>query len=290
MIKNIQYFARVAETGSFTSAAREFGVGQPLISKSIQALELELGTKLFHRSTRGLSLTEEGEAAYQRSLRLLEDYEALLATQEDTRQARGLVRVSVPLNLGVLKIIPLLEGFLKDHPGIVVDLKMSDAFSDLIADGIDIAVRAGEIKDSRLIVKPVGTLKRYLVASKRYIQLNGEPHTPADLKHHNCIVGGPEHLQRQWSLFKNGKKITVGISGRISVDNLMGMRSAVLANLGIARVGELLFLDKVFAKQAVPILTDYSMDALPLNIVFTQNRYVPFRVRVVIDFLADILR
>jgi len=290
VIKNLQHFARVAETGSFTAAAKEFGLGQPQISKSIHALENELGVKLFNRSTRGLHLTEEGEAAYQRGLQLLENYEELLATQQDSHKAHGLVRLSVPMNLGVLKVIPLLETFLNDHPGIVVDIKMSDSFSDLIGEGIDIAVRAGKIQDNRLVVKPMGVLQRFLMASKVYVEQHGQPETPADLKHHSCIVSGPQHLQRQWSLKKNGKKITVGVSGRISVDSLMGVRAAVLANQGIAMVGELVFQDKNLAKLVRRVLPEYEIDPLPLNLLFVENKLVPKRVRVVIDFLTEVLR
>ncbi len=290
MLKNARYFTRVAETGSFTAVAKEFSVGQPHISKSIQAMENELGVKLFNRSTRGLHLTEEGEAAYSQSLLLLENYEELLNTQRESRKARGLVKLSVPMNLGVLKIIPCLEDFLKDNPDIVVDLRMSDAFSDLIDEGIDLAIRAGKINDSRLVIKPMGELQRYLVASKKYLNRYGRPTSPADLKHHHCIISGAQHLQRQWALKKNGKKITIGISGRISVDSLMGVKAAVLANQGIAIAGELIFQDKSSAKRVERVLTDYDIDPLPLSIVFTQHKVLPKRVRVLVDFLSAILK
>lgn len=289
MLKHIQYFARVAETGSFTATAREFAVGQPLVSKAVQNLEAELGVKLFNRSTRGLTLTEEGEAAYQKCLRLIEDYENLLNTREVGEQARGLVRVSVPMTLGVLTILPALKAFLADHPGILLDLKLSDAFSDLISEGVDIAVRVGEIKDNRLVVKPVGKLHRELVASKAYVQQFGEPLTPADLKHHHCIVSGARNTRRQWAFKKNGKKTTVSVSGPIAVDSMLGIQSAVLADLGIALAGELVFKNPHLRANIKPLLPDYETDPLPFNIIYTQNQYIPLRVRVTIDFLAGLL-
>lgn len=290
MIKRLQYFSRVVETGSFSAVAKEYSVGQPLVSKAIQALEKDLGVKLFNRSTRGLALTEEGETAYQHCLRLLENYEDLIATQQVTSKARGIVRVAVPMTLGTLKIIPHLDQFLKDHPDILIDLKMSDSFTDLINDGIDIAVRVGAVDDNRLVAKPIGTLRRQLVASKTYLKIHGTPTTPGDLKYHSCIIASSRHASRQWAFKKNGKKTVVGVSGKIIVDNMFGIREAVLANLGIANVGELIFSEPSLSKKIEAIFTDYEFDPHPMNLVFLPNKTMPLRIRVVIDFLSELLK
>ena len=290
MIRRLQYFSRVAETGSFSAVAKEYSVGQPMISKAIQALEKELGVKLFNRSTRGLALTEEGETAYQHSLRLLENYEQLVATQQASSKARGIVRVAVPMTLGTLKIIPKLEQFLNEHPDILIDLKMSDTFTDLINDGIDIAVRVGDVDDNRLVVKPVGFLRRELVASKTYLKIHGTPKKPADLKFHSCIIGSSRHASRQWAFKKEGKKVVVGVSGKIIVDSMFGIREAVLANLGIANVGELIFSEPRLGQHVKAILTDYELDPHPMSLVFLPNKTMPLRIRVVVDFLSELLK
>lgn len=286
MLKNVQLFARVAETGSFTAVANEYAVSQSSVSKAVQALERQLNIRLLHRNTRGLVLTEEGQAAYAAGLRLLEAYDSLLTSSRETATAQGIVKLAAPMALGTLHLLPALKPLLAEHPNLVVELKLSDAFVDLIGDCVDVALRVGEVKDSRLAVRSLGYLRRELVAGTGYLETHGIPRKPADLKTHQCIVHGTQYSHRQWGLKKGGKKITVAVSGAVVIDNVLGIRTAVEQNLGIALVGGFLCADLVKRGRVARVLPDYEPDPLPVSILFPDNRYVPARVRCVIDFLA----
>jgi DNA-binding transcriptional LysR family regulator len=287
MLKNIQLFTRVAETGSFTAVANEYSVGQPSVSKAVQSLERKLNLKLFHRNTRGLALTEEGEDAYAAGLRVLEAYDSLMHASRGAGVAQGMVKVAAPMALGALHLVPALKTFLADHPNLVVDLKLNDGFVDLITEGIDVALRVGEVKDSRLAVRSVGYLRRELVAGTGYLESHGVPQRPADLKNHQCIVHGTQYAHRQWALRKGGRTVTIAVSGNVVVDNILGIRAAVAQDMGIALVGKVLCADLVEQHRVERVLCDYEPDSLPVNILFPDNRYVPARVRRVIDFLAE---
>jgi len=289
MLRKVEYFVRVAETGSFSAVAKELGVGQPIVSKAVQALEAELGARLFNRSTRQLALTDAGEAAYQQGQQLLERYDAFLAVGQDDRvSARGTVSLSLPMALGTLNIIPRLRELQNAHPELLLNLRLTDSYDDLIAEGVDVALRVGKIEDSRLIAKPLGYIRRELVASNVYLAKHGEPASPADLSSHQCIVHGSAGARRSWFLSRGKKRTKVEVTGSLAVDSLLGVRAAVLADLGIAQLGSIVFADRRYEQLLTRILPDFECDSLPVNLVFQQNKFQPRRVRIVVSFLEEV--
>ena len=189
----MQTFVRVVESGSFSAVARESNATQSAVSKQVAALERELGARLLSRTTRSLALTEEGERYFEQARRLVAEIaEAESSLRQGEQQLTGWLRVAASVGFGRLKLLPLVKSFLAAHPGVKIDLRLNDGFIDLVEQGIDVAVRIGELSDSSLVARRIGTSKRVLVASRKYLRSLPKgvkaPRVPQDLLQLNCIV------------------------------------------------------------------------------------------------------
>ena len=280
-------FVRVVEAGSFTAVAAEQATTQPTISRQVAALEEHLGARLLTRTTRALTLTDDGRAFYEHALRALE----AIGEAENVvgrRQARptGTLRLSVPVVLGRRHIVPRLIRFLTCYPEVAIDLAMSDGFADLVEQGIDLAIRVGEITDQSLVARKIGMVRRLTVASPSYLKARGLPRTPADLQRHDCIVYTRLATGNRWHFESAQGPLAVTVSGRYRVDNSEAVREGVLAGLGIAVIPEFAFSGEVERGEVKVLLKAYEPKLLPLNAVYPSRRYVPLRVRAMIDFLA----
>lgn len=276
-------YARAVETGSFSAVARELGIGQPNVSRHIAALETHLGTRLLHRSTRKLTLTPEGERYYTEVRRALDAIAEAESTARGEQRPSGLLRVACPVALARFKLLPLVKPFLLRHPGIELDLQISDRKIDLVEEGVDIAVRVGELRDSSLKARRLGTARRICVASPAYLAERGLPQTPADLRQHNCILYSLLATGSVWPF----ETQPVEVRGNFRVNSPEGVRSAVLDGLGVGLMPCWLFADALASGAVVQLLKDWTIPPLPVTALYPAKRLLPRRAAVFMDELAD---
>lgn len=283
----MQTFVRVVEAGSFTAVATQLNTTQPTISRQIAALEEHLGARLLTRTTRTLTPTDDGRAFYEHALRALEAIgEAENAVGRRRSKPSGLLRIATPVVFGRLHIAPRMPAFLKRYPDVAVDLTMSDSFTDLAEQGIDLAIRVGEITDPSLIARRIGIVRRVTVATPAYLKAHGRPRAPEDLAGHSCIVYTRLSTVNRWIFEGAEGPISVEVKGRYSADNSEAVREGVLAGLGIAVIPSFAFDAEIETGEVEVLLADYEPRQLPMNAVYTSRRFVPLKVRAMIDYLA----
>jgi DNA-binding transcriptional LysR family regulator len=283
-----QTFARVVEAGSFTAVATERNTSQPTISRQIATLEEHLGCLLFQRTTRSLTLTDDGRIFYEHALRTLEAAtEAESAVGRRRGKPSGRLKLACSVVFGRLHIIPRLSRFMARYPDIEIDLVMNDGFSDLVEEGIDLAIRIGDVSDSNLIARRVGTTRRAVVATPDYLARRGAPKTPYDLQQHDCIVYSRLVAGENWSFSSKDDHIIVPISGSFHVNSTEGVREAILQGLGIGYVPVWHFVDHEIETGTLSVLlSDYEVEPQPISAVYPSRRFLAPKVRVMIDFLA----
>lgn len=285
----ISVFVRVAEHGGFTAAAETLDLSVSAVTKTISRLEDELGVQLFNRTTRRINITDYGQKFYERCIRILAELEdAEAALQTGIAAPKGRIRVVLPFSFGRVTVIPQLPRFLEAHPEIEVDVHFSDAAVDMIAEGFDIAVRTGEISDSRLNTRVLTRGSQVTVASPAYLERHGWPKTPDDLSHHNCIVGrfGPE-----WSfLHPDKRRFVVRVSGNCTINSGDALREAAVSGLGIVQGTWWLMRKDLEQGSVVSLLDDWADQGMSVSILYSANRHVPQKVRAFLDFLIEITK
>lgn len=288
----METFVRVVETGSLSAVARETLATQSAISKQLQALEAQLGAKLLVRSTRSHSLTEAGKLYYERCRQVLDTLEdARVEVHRAEHEIAGELRVAAPVAFGRLHIVPRLPAFYERYPRIKVDLQLDDGFVDLVAAGIDVAFRVGELKDSRLVARRIGTAHRVTLASPSYLARCGEPQHPRELVDHQCLVYTGLATVNEWSYQEPGEPdIVVRVAGNFRSNSSEAIRQAVLEGMGISYSTQWVYGDDIRAGRLVPILTRYRQPALPLNVVFQPARRPSLKVNHFVSFFADAFR
>ena len=281
-------FVRVVQTGSFSAVGRELNTTQATISKKVAALEAKLGVKLLTRSSRDISLTQAGADYYEQTVVMLaelDEVEARVRSQVATPQ--GTLRVTAPVAFGRLVLAPIVGEFLEKYPDIKVDMSLGDRHVDLIAEGVDVAIRARKLEDSSLIARHLFDNPMLLVASPKYVKLHGEPREPADLKRHNCIVYSLLRTGNHWHFTHHGKEISVPVTGTFQSDSGDTNMEVALSGLGITALPIWMVKEHLRSGRLVQILTDYKADSIPFNAIYPQNRYVPLKVRCFVDFLKE---
>ena len=285
-------FARVADLGSFSRAAAELNLSKATVSKALTRLEARLGTPLFHRSSRRLSLTGSGAAALDRARRLLAEGEAAedeAAAQH--REPRGLVRVAAPVTFGIQAIGPLLPRFLARHPAVSLDLRLSDRMVDLVADGVDLAVRIGVLPDSSLRARTLFPLYRPLVASPGYVERHGLPLHPSDLHHHDAIVFSHLAAPETWHFHHPSEgEVMVRVKGRLRLDNADVAMPALLAGVGLAQIPGFALGQALSDGSLVELLPHWVSVAGAVHLVTPPGPMRPARVTALIEFLEAELR
>lgn len=281
-------FVRTVEAGSFTAAAESLNSSQPTISRQIAALEDHLGCVLFQRTTRALALTDDGRTFYDYARRTLEAAtEAESAVGRRRGKPSGVLRLACSGVFGRLHVIPRLNRFRARYPDVEIALHMTDGFTDLIEEGIDLAIRIGEARDSSLIARRIGTTRRVVVATPDYLARNGTPQTPAGLAAHHCIVYDRLLTGASWAFAGPSGPISVPVAGPIHVNNTEAVRAAVLEGLGIGYVPVWHFVDGEIEKgQLVVLLRDFEPPPQPINAVYPTRRFLAPKVRAAVDFFA----
>jgi DNA-binding transcriptional LysR family regulator len=282
-------FAKVAELGSFSQAAADLNLSKATVSKALTRLERHLGTPLLHRSSRRLSLTDSGRSSLERANRILAEGEAIECEATDrTAEPRGVVRVAASITFGIQNLGAILPAFLERYPQITVDLRLADHKVDMVAEGIDIALRVGILDDSALRARRLLAIRRPLVAAPAYVAAQGRPAHPRDLEHHQVIifthVGSPMTLQFSHPLEGD---CTVKVNGRLHLDNGDVAVQALLAGVGIALLPEFLVWQQLRDGRLVALLPEWAPPLSALHVVTPPGVVRPARVSVLIDFLAQ---
>jgi DNA-binding transcriptional LysR family regulator len=289
-LQELMVFVRAAESGNFSRAGHDLGLSQPSVSRIIGELEARLGTKLLLRSTRRITLTDAGALFLDRAREVLADLEDAEDAARGTDSLRGIIRLAIPVIYGTREIIPRLTEFLRLHPMLHVEMTVSDARQDLVAEGADVAIRLGALDDSAYGARRLATLERTLVAAPDYLKTRGVPKSPADLAHHDCIFGPGGFGRDKW-IFRQGERvISVDVQGRMHTNSGPGALASALAGLGIAMASTVMFQAEVASGQLVPLLPNYTLEPVEVHALFPAGRRPSTKVRVLVDYLADSIR
>ena len=284
----LQAFVRVAETGSFSEAARRLGLSKSMISRQVSSLETELGVRLLHRTTRSLSPTEAGRAYLERCQRILADLDEAnqLVSQLQTTP-RGRLRVSAPLSFGIGHLSSALPGFLERYPEIELDMNMTDRHVDLVEEGWDVAVRIGRLADSSLICRRLAPIRRLAAAAPSYLERQGTPLAPQDLEGHDCLTHG-NMVSFEWRFVSSeNQPLPVAVHGRFHADNGDVLRDMAVAGVGIVMLPTFFLGDDIRAGRLVPLLGAYIPLDVSLNAVYPHGRHLSPKVRAFVDYLAE---
>lgn len=292
-IHAMQVFVRVAELQSFTRAAESMGLPKGSLSRQLQALENAMGTRLLHRTTRRVQLTQDGLVYYERCrdvLATLEEMDSLF--QHDPASVSGRLRVDMPVSLACDAILPLLPDFLQHYPGIELELSSSDRRVDVIREGFDCVIRGGVLDDSGLIVRPLGTMTQINCASPGYLARFGIPTTLEDLASH-AVVHYSQQLGSQPAGFEffNGKtRQFIKTGGTVTVNSTEAYRVACLSGLGIIQAPECGLRQAIKDKRLVEVLPDFRAEPMPLSLIYPHRRNLARRVHVFMEWLTQATR
>ncbi|MCM2443354.1 LysR family transcriptional regulator [Agrobacterium vitis] len=280
-------FVRVVETGSFSEAARRIGVGQPAISKTIAQLEDRLQVRLLLRSTHGLTPTDAGLRFFERAKTAIQEAdEAELEARGAGAGLSGRLRVCAATTFARLMVLPRLPEFMAAHPELEVDVILDDRVIDLVSEGIDIALRMGDLADSSAVARRLTTGRRSVIATRAYLERHGTPKVPADLAVHQAIVY--TQLGNSWTFQKGGTEASVAVSGRVRFSAAEGLRAAVLADMGLAVTSDWMFWPELQSGQVVRLLQDWELPSLNLWVVFPTGRLASAKARAFADFTTGI--
>lgn len=284
----IPVFVAVVEKGKFSAAAQSLGVSKSAVSKRINQLENHLGVRLLHRTTRKLSLTEAGARYYEHAAKALRAAsKAEDAVTELQGEPQGKLKISSPMSFGRLHVAPLIPRFLQRYPKLQIDLVMDDKNIDLVAVGVDVAIRAGDMPNSTLIARKLAPLRQVLCACPSYIERYGMPVTPSELCNHNCILFSYSGDANEWALNKDGQSEVVMVSGSYRVNNSEAILEALLDGIGIGRLPTFVAGPDLKAGNLVRVLDSYHLPNHTFYAVFPEREYMPAKVRAFLDFAVD---
>jgi DNA-binding transcriptional LysR family regulator len=288
-LHQLALFVRTVESGSFSKAAREFGLSQPSVSRAVAALERRLGVKLLVRTTRQISATDAGEALLGRAR------DALLAIDDAESAARGadrlsgVLRVALPPEYGVRRIVPLLTAFFVRHPELKIDLMMSDRYENLIAEGADLALRIGELPDSSFVARKLESARRLFIASPSYLARRSPPKSLGDLARHDVVSGPADAGDETWVARRNGRIERQLVSPRVRSRSATGVVACAVAGLGVATASIWMCAEALASGDAVEVLSDYALDPVQAYVVFPAGRRPSQRARAFSDYLEQAL-
>jgi DNA-binding transcriptional LysR family regulator len=283
---SMRAFRRVVETSSFTRAAEDLRVSAGSVSKLVAQLERDVGAPLLLRSTRSMSVTEAGQLYYGFCVRILDEMAAAEgAVQHLLEQPRGSLRVSVPTSFGMLWLSQRIPAFLRQHPGISLDLVANDQYVDMLEEGLDLALRIGRgLPDSNLVAKPLGEIPHVVVASPAYFDAAGTPASPDQLASHNCLVYTLARHPGYWSFGPEARQVAVG--GNYRCNNSAMLRSALVEGTGVAQIPRPLVQDLLASGQLRSCLDSHAPPPLQLYAILPQAGGAPPKVRAFIDFIG----
>ncbi len=292
-LRTLAIFVKVAERRSFVRAAKDLGITQSGVSNAIKRLEDQVGTPLLVRTTRRVSLTEDGAAFFERCRQALAAIdEAELVLKRAQIKPAGALRVDMPVSFGRLKLVPLLGAFQNEYPDVRLRITFTDRYIDLIEEGVDIAVRFGALQDSSLIARRLTTTQFNVVGAPSYLAKFGKPQTPADLAHHNCLAFASRDTRqiRDWRFATADGERTLTPSGSMTMTDGAAICDAAAGGYGLVQLHNY-YLDSAIAqKKLVPVLQDYNPRPDVISLVYPQTRHLTPNVRAFVDFMVERFR
>lgn len=278
-------FAKVVESRSFTRAAEMLGLPKSTVSTQVSKLESRLGVQLLQRSTRSLHLTTAGSRYYAHCAHMVEVADrAITEMSEMQDRPTGVLRITAPVTYGTSILSPLAVEFLERYPDLCIDFLLLDRVVNLIEEGIDLAFRLGPLRDSNLIARRLRPIRHHLCAAPEYIERFSHPNRPEDLRNHHCLLHG---RQGTWLFEGAEERKKIRLEGRLSVNNLQGMKSAALAGLGIVRLPEYMCIEELRSGRFVPILADWPEPLTENHAIYPSARHLPLKVRRFLDHVIE---
>ncbi len=281
--EGITEFVAVAESTSFTLAAKALGISVAQVSRQINTLETRLATKLLYRTTRKVSLTEEGHIYYQHCRQLLDGLEAAERTMSNLKATpRGKLKITTATTYGENVIVPLINNFVKQYPELEVEYLLTNQKVDLTETGFDLAIRLGKLDDSSMIAKRLTLRKLYMCASKEYLSIHGEPHLISELEHHNCLQGTLGY----WRFQENGKDRTIKVRGNLTCNSGLALVDAALKGMGIVQLPDYYVDEHIQAGRLTAILENHQPSDEGIWALYPHNRHLSPKVRMLVDYLS----
>lgn len=289
-LQELVVFVRTAESGSFSKAARELRLSQPSVSRIVSELETRLGVRLLLRTTRRVTMTDAGALFLERARQVLAGLEDAEDAVRGIDSLRGTIRLAMPVVYGTRAVIPRLTQFMNQHSLLRVEMTVSDERQNLVAEGVDVAIRLGKLDDSAFGARKLDLLERYVVAAPSYLQARGVPKRPADLAGHDCIFGPGGFGRDSWTFTRVGAVTSVDVRGRIHTNSAPGIYASALAGLGIAMATNLMCAPDIRSGALVRLLKGYTLEPVEVHAVFPSGPRPSQKVRAFVDYLAASLK
>ena len=288
-LTGMDLFVRAVDTGSFSETARTMNLTPSAVSKQIARLEDRLGVRLFNRTTRRLAPTEEGRAYYERCRQILADVEEAEASVSQLNATpRGVLRVNMPIVFGRRHVVPALSDFLARYPDVHLDVTMTDQFVDPIAEGVDMLIRVGELKDSSLIARKLAGSRRVVIAAPSYWKKHGEPVLPTDLTRHNCLTYAYLATGNDWRMTgPDGIKHVVAVTGNFAANNGEALMAAALDGVGVALLPTWMVGPELQSGELTEVLGEYTLPEPSVHAIYPPGRHLSAKVRAFVDFLVE---
>jgi DNA-binding transcriptional LysR family regulator len=285
----MQAFVTVADLKGFAPAARRLGLSASGVTRTVAALEEQLGARLLQRTTRSVTLTDAGTRYLERARRILADVdEAESSTREERTRPTGRLVVSAPFGFGRLHVSPLMSAYLQRYPDVSAELRLSDRMVNLVEEGIDVAVRIGQLADSTLVARAVGDMRRMVVASPDYLARHGEPRQPADLEAHGIVHFGALSATVDWRFIEKGREVRVTCTPRFISNSADAAIWQAEQGLGLTRVLAYQAADALAEGRLMPVLTAFEIPPLPIYLVYPTSRLLSAKVRAFVDLVLEV--
>jgi DNA-binding transcriptional LysR family regulator len=287
-IEAMQTFVTVADLQGFAPAARKLGLSPPAVTRLIAALEERLGARLLQRTTRKVALTDAGARYLERARRILADIEeAELAAESERTRPTGRLVVSAPVGFGRLHVSPVMSAYLKRYPEVSGELRLEDRVVSLVEDGVDLAVRIGQLPDSSLVARQVGEMRRIVVASPAYLKARGEPTTPEAISAHQIIQFGGSALTADWRFARDGEELRINVAPRFTSNVADAAIQHAIEGGGLTRVLAYQAADAIRRGRLKVVLQKFQLPALPVQIVYPTSRLLSAKVRAFVDLVIE---
>ncbi len=284
----MQVFTEAVKRGGFSAAGRQLNLSPSAVSKLVSRLENRLGVRLFNRTTRTLNLTEGGQAFFKRCIEILEDVEdAETSITGFGHVPKGVLRINSTPGFVKHQLLPIMAEFQQLYPQLVVEFQLTGQSIDLIGEGVDLAIRLGILKNTSLVARKLGESHRVICASPLYLEAHGIPSTPIELLQHNCLRLSTSEVFNHWEFYSNKEEETIEVNGHFVTDNVDALYEYALLGGGIVRLSGFMVGEDIKAGRLVPMLQDYSIKKQQIHAVFPHRKYLPAKVRVLLDYLLQ---
>jgi len=285
--EGINEFVAVAETESFTKAGERLGISTAQVSRQISALEVRIATKLFHRTTRKVSVTEVGTIYYQHCRQVLDGLEeAERAIAHLQKTPSGTLNITAPVTYGEKTLAPIINNFITQYPELEVKINLTNRKVDLIDEGVDLAIRLGVLENSSMMARKLSSRTQHVCASPHYISTFGEPHTLSELEQHNCLLGTLDY----WRFQENGKTRMIRVKGKLTCNSGHALIDAAIKNIGIIQLPDYYVSSYIQRGLLTPLLEQYRPPEEGIWALYPHNRHLSPKVRMLLDYLDETLR